>query len=160
MGPRADLRRSLHHLDLTRALHAPQLPNERCERPPLVRRYDVQIRRRLWPCPQIVIVFGYAVPAREVILQEPRSRGRGSSAPMMLPVKTVEEVSGGGGHIDVHVFGAGGEGAQVIGEVLEGARVVGAEERDDVFEARRCAVPFFFGRVFARAIEEHAEAAR
>jgi hypothetical protein len=79
---------------------------------------------------------------------------------MMLPVETVETMSGGRGHVKVHVLGARGERAQVIGEVLEGARVVGAEERDDVFEARRCAVPFFFGRVFARAVEEHAEAAR
>ena len=78
----------------------------------------------------------------------------------MLAGKTVEEVSGGRGHIDVHVLGAGGERAQVIGEVLEGARVVGAEERDDVFEACRSAVPFFFGQVFSRAVEEHAEAAR
>ena len=77
-----------------------------------------------------------------------------------MTVKTVEDVSGGGEDVDVHVLGAGGEGAQVVGEVLEGARVVGAEERDDVFEARRCAVPFFFGRVFSGAVEERAEAAR
>jgi hypothetical protein len=64
-------------------------------------------------------------------------------------------------HVDVHVLGARREGAEVIGEILERARFVRAEERDDVLEARRCAVPFFFGRAFAaRAVEEHAEAAR
>jgi hypothetical protein len=50
----------------------------------------------------------------------------------MLAVKTVEDVSGGGGpggDIDVRMLGAGGEGAQDVGEVLEGARVVGAKER-------------------------------
>jgi hypothetical protein len=63
--------------------------------------------------------------------------------------------------VDVHVLGARRERAEVIGEILERARVVRAEERDDVLEARRCAVPFFFGRAFAaRAVEEHAEAAR
>ena len=50
MRPRADLRRGFHHLDLVRALHAPQLPNERRERPPLPRRDDVEIRRRLRLC--------------------------------------------------------------------------------------------------------------
>jgi len=44
--PRADLRRGLHHLDLMRALHAPQRPNERRERPPFPGRDDVEIRRR------------------------------------------------------------------------------------------------------------------
>jgi hypothetical protein len=64
-------------------------------------------------------------------------------------------------HVDVHVLGARRECAEVIGEILERARVVRAEERDDVLEARRCAVPFFFGRAFtARAVEKHAEAAR
>ena len=63
-------------------------------------------------------------------------------------------------HVDVHVLGARGECAQVVGKVLEGARVVRAEECHDVLEARRCAVPFFFGWVFARAVEERAEAAR
>ena len=41
----------------------------------------------------------------------------------------VEDVSVEGGDIDVHVLGACGEGAQVVGEALDGARVVGAEER-------------------------------
>ena len=63
-------------------------------------------------------------------------------------------------HVDVHVLGARRECAHVVGKVLERARVVRAKERHDVLEARRRAVPFFFGWVFARAVEEHAEAAR
>lgn len=62
--------------------------------------------------------------------------------------------------VDVHVLGARRECAQIIGKVLERARVVRAKERHDVLEARRRAVPFFLGWVFARAVEEHAEAAR
>ena len=62
--------------------------------------------------------------------------------------------------VDVHVLGARRECAQIIGKVLERARVIRAKERHDVLEARRRAVPFFFGGVFARAVEEHAEAAR
>ena len=63
-------------------------------------------------------------------------------------------------HVDVHVLGAGRECAHVVGKVLERAGVVRAEERHDVLEARRRAVPFFLGWIFARAVEEHAEAAR
>jgi len=39
-------------------------------------------------------------------------------------------------HVDVHVLGARGECAHIVGKVLEGARVVRAEERHDVLEAR------------------------
>jgi hypothetical protein len=47
----------------------------------------------------------------------------------MLAVKTVEDVSGGGGlggDIDVHMLGTGGEGAHDVGEVLEGSSRGGA----------------------------------
>ena len=63
-------------------------------------------------------------------------RGNTSGAPFPLPrqrgaapMLAVEDVSVEGGDIDVHVLGACGEGAQVVGEALDGARVVGAEER-------------------------------
>jgi hypothetical protein len=39
-------------------------------------------------------------------------------------------------------------------------RASSAPKSDDVFEARRRAVPFLLGGVFACAVEEHAEAAR
>ena len=66
----------------------------------------------------------------------------------------------GNGKVDVDVFGAGDESAQVVCEIFEWARIVCSEERDNVFEARRCAVPFFFRGVFASAVEDCAEAAR
>ena len=96
--------------------------------------------------------------AREVLEEEPRSR----DAPrvVVLVVAMMSVVASGSGHVGVHVFGAGDEGAQVVYEGVERARAVCAEERDDVREARRRAVPFFFGGVFAGAVEEHAEAAR
>jgi len=55
MSPGADLRRSLHDLDLRRALHAPQLPNDRRERPPLRRGNDVHIRCDL-PLPLLLLL--------------------------------------------------------------------------------------------------------
>ena len=172
MCPRADLRRGLHHLDLMRALHAPQLPNERRERPPLASRNDVEIRRRLRLCVRIeVIGRGGALTAREVILEERRRRRGRGRAPMSVSVALVAVMGAMGTvaivtvmrrrrHVDVHVLGARRECAEVIDKVLERTRVVRAEERHDVLEARRRAVPFFFGWVFARAVEEHAEATR
>ena len=62
--------------------------------------------------------------------------------------------------VDVYVLGARGQRAQVVGEVFEWAGVVGAKDRDDVWEARRCPVPFCLGRVVAGTVEDHAEAAR
>ena len=79
---------------------------------------------------------------------------------LVAMLSIVGVAASGSGHVGVHVFGAGDEGAQVVHEGVERARVVCAEERDDVREARRRAVPFFFRGVFAGAVEEHAEAAR
>lgn len=94
--------------------------------------------------------------AREVFEEEPRDAPWRMAA--MLVVVVV--VAGVRWDIDVHVFRARDECAQVIGEIFEWACVVYAKERDDVREARRCAVPLFFGQVVAGAIEEHAETAR
>jgi hypothetical protein len=99
--------------------------------------------------------------AREVFEEEPCSR----DAPVVvlvvaLVLVVVVVVLVLMGDVGVDVFGAGDEGAQVVCEGVEGSRVVCSEERDYVSEARRCAVPFFFGGVFAGAVEEHAEAAR
>ena len=97
--------------------------------------------------------------AREVFEEEPCSR----DAPVVVVVVAVLGMLVWGmvvGNVGVDVFGAGDEGAQVVCECVEGPRVVCSEERDDICKARRCAVPFFFGGIFARAVEQHAEAAR
>jgi hypothetical protein len=141
MRPRADPRRRLHHVHLARALHAPQRADEQRERLPLRRGDSVEVRRSLG-----------VVTAREVPEEERRAR-RTPTTPLLLAVVPL-------GHVDVHVLRARGEGAQVVGKAFAWAGIVRAEERDDVCEACRCAVPLFFGRVCARAVQEHAEAAR
>ena len=157
MRPRANLRRSLHHLHLARTLHAPQRTNERRERAALRSRRsnNVQIGLRLCCCCVVVGVLA----AREVFEEEPCSR----DAPVVVVVVVAVLVLVWGmvvGNVSVDVFGAGDEGAQVVCECVEGPRVVCSEERDDICKARRCAVPFFFGGILARAVEQHAEAAR
>ena len=86
-------------------------------------------------------------------MEEPHSRG----TPTML---TASMVVAPHVRVDVHVLGAGSQRVQVIGEVFEWAHVVGAEDRNNLCKACRCAVPFFLGRVVASAVEEHAEATR
>ena len=81
-------------------------------------------------------------------------------AAAVVTMMFVVVVVSGSGQVGVHVFGARDEGAQVVYEGVQRPRVVCAEERDDLREARECAVPFLFGGVFACAVEEHAEAAR
>src|SRR5579863_3015671 len=94
MRPRADLRRGLHHLDLIRALHVPQLPNERREWPPLPGRDDVEIRRRLRLRIRIQVVRrGRAPTAREVILEERRRRRGRSRASMTVTVAVMAAMS-------------------------------------------------------------------
>jgi len=105
--------------------------------------------------------------SREVLEEgEPHSRSstRSDNAPTMMSVVAVMVYGIGIGigseKVSVDVFGARDKSAQVVCEIVQWARIVRSEERDDVCEARRCAVPFFFGRVFAGAVEDRAEAAR
>jgi hypothetical protein len=135
---RADVRRRLHDAHFVRALDAPQRADERRKRPAFRRCNRVEIR--VWVGPG-----GARLLSGEVAQQ---------ASPRACATAVVR------GSVDVHVLSARGEGAQVVGEVLEWARLVRAEEPLDVLEARECAVPFLFGWVFARAVEEHAEAAR
>jgi hypothetical protein len=74
-------------------------------------------------------------------------------------MKASAERNGFRGKVDVDVFGPRDKSAQVVCKTVQWAPIVRSEEQNDVCETRRCAVPFFFGGVFAGAVEDHAEAA-
>jgi hypothetical protein len=77
---------------------------------------------------------------------------------MMMMTMMMMMIGIGSGQVDVDVFGARDKSAQVFCETVQRARIVRSEERNDICEARRCAVPFFFGGVCAGAVEDRAEA--
>ena len=151
MRPRADVRRQFHHVLLALTLHAAQRANERRERPAFRWADAIEIARLVVPR------LCRARRAREVPQESPC---RDAVLMMLVLMLMLMLLAVGRGYVDVHMFSARGERAQIIGKVFERARFVGAKHAHDVLEARRRAIPLFFGGVFARAVEEHAEAAR
>jgi hypothetical protein len=100
MSPGTDLHRSLHDLDLRRVLHAPQLPNERREWPPLRRGNDVHIRCD-FPLPLLLLLdLGRRPTTRGACA---RSNTRGAQFP-----RTTQCAVDDGGNGDVHGGGEDG----------------------------------------------------